>query len=157
MKVCTKCKVEKKDEDFYKNIRRKRFAQCKLCVCLKAKQNHWLKSLNKHEINDYDVQVKQMEYKREYQKEYHNKNKDRLNELNKKYRSKMVDLDRQTNREWYLKNSEWIMAGVREYRNKRIEFFKQLRIQWDLDHPGARKEKDKIYLKLLVAKIERLL
>lgn len=88
MKVCTKCKVEKEDQEFHKDLRKKTglFTWCKLCVCLKAKQNRWLKS-----------------------------------------------------------------------RNKRIEFFKQLRRQWDLDHPGARKEKDKIYLKLLVAKIERLL
>jgi len=92
--ICTKCKIEKKTSDFYKDKRRKTGLQahCKKC-CIEKKviYNREFRKNNRELVRAWGRKNSRDDYHRRknaisvYQKEYYKKNRDKLQKKNVQY------------------------------------------------------------------------
>jgi hypothetical protein len=90
MKICSKCKIEKEESEFYKRkmARDGLRSNCKNCISLKKKQHY---QNNKDEILQqrkqyYQIhQEVQKEYAKKYCKQYYQDNKEKISERMKQY------------------------------------------------------------------------
>jgi hypothetical protein len=118
MKVCAKCKEEKKLTEFSKDKTKKDGFQykCKSCV------NQYHKA-NKEQIREKQKQW--IENNKEYYKEYYQANKERKKEYDKKYRKEYYQANKEKakehNKEYYQANKERIKEGYKEYKRNRIK------------------------------------
>jgi len=96
-KVCSKCKIEKSIEDFTRDSSKKdgRYSSCKKCK----------------RLQDIDYSNRNIENRKEYNKEYRKNNINKLKEQEKKYR----DSHKLERKEYIEENREKIKIQTREY------------------------------------------
>lgn len=117
MKTCTKCKIEKEFSEFYKKINRGEGLAGYSSICKSC-----LRKTNK-ECGD-------LFNKKEYNKFYREKNKDRLNEYTKQWRIENKEKMKNQRKIYYQENKEIIKKRNYEYcveRQKRDPFYKIIR------------------------------
>lgn len=116
MKTCSKCKVEKSETEFYKNLRAKDLLRysCKTCF----------KDLIKKRTEKLNI-CKQKKIKKtdnpNYQIEYRTKNKDLLSYKRKEYYLKNKDELLIKNNQYYIKNKKSINKKTHITSKKRID------------------------------------
>jgi exonuclease VII large subunit len=101
MKTCTKCRIEKQEEEFYKDRQKKdglRY-ECKNCLKKYHKENQ--------------------EKNRNRQKIYNKKNKEAISKKQKEYREKNKEKLKQQYKEYCKENREKINKQRNEYKKKR--------------------------------------
>jgi 5-methylcytosine-specific restriction endonuclease McrA len=104
MKVCTKCKVEKDESEFYLHSKAsgKLKPACKVCTVAKTKE--WFKA-NPDRVSEYN-------------KKFSSANRAKLNEDAVRYRRENKDKIREARATKYSENSEQIKTAVYEYRKQ---------------------------------------
>lgn len=107
MKLCTKCKILKKLEDFNKDKRTKDgyTTTCKNCS-KEVKQRYALKTRDK-------------------QKQYRQEHKDRISSYMKNYRDEHRESAHQNNKKWRSENPERCLENARRWRAKNIEHMRE--------------------------------
>jgi hypothetical protein len=100
MKVCSKCKISKDDNLFYKT-----HAQCKKCFMEKQKNYH---KINKEKIT-------------KLRKEFYESNKERLSERKKKYYQSDKERWSKYNKEYRIINKEKIAEIRKKYQQNKIK------------------------------------
>ena len=105
LKRCTKCKVEKPFDEFYKDKK----AKDGLCCGCKSCQKEYNKS-NKE---------RRKEYAKEYYKEWYQKNKEAIKEYKKEYFKANKEHIKEHQKEWRDKNKEHHNEYHNEYRKQR--------------------------------------
>jgi hypothetical protein len=127
MKQCNKCKEEKEVSEFYKNSGNKDGYRSTCKRCdAIVKQEYHQK--NKDIIN-------------EKSRSYHHKNKDIRNKISREYREKHKEHLRQLDKEWYKKNKE-------KHKIRRDEYYKNNKdkiINQHLKYQRERRKKDPLY------------
>jgi len=123
MKKCSKCKIIKKDSEFYFRTNEKRLLQsrCKKCLVEDAKI---YKLKNKNKIIKY--REKNREKTSAKMKIYYIANKERINESASNYRAKNVE----NIKEYYIKNRGKIIEKAIEYQKNNPEKIKISMNKW---------------------------
>ena len=111
MKKCTKCNVDKPLNEFYKHKTHKDGLKHKCKECLKKFQKNY-RQKNKDKIREYSKQWKKDNP--EYQKQWSKKNKT-YNKVNKEKKY-------QANKKWYKENKEYHNKWIKQRRLTDIEF-----------------------------------
>jgi hypothetical protein len=120
MKICSKCKIEKEPDEFYKNKRNKDCLEysCKLCNTCKKSSTYTKEYYTKNKDKklkyqkEYNIINKDIisEYQKEYSKKYYIENKDENKDKSVEYSKKYYELNRdkiiQYSKEYYISNKE---------------------------------------------------
>ena len=111
-RICSICNLEKSMDEFYfrKDINNYR-KQCKTCVTEKGRKYY---VENKEERNEY--RMKNIERKRDYDKDYARKNREKRSEYMKAYRMKNIEKKRDYDKEYAQKNREKVNDYMRNRR-----------------------------------------
>lgn len=107
MKICSKCKIEKQKENFYKNKKAKDGLQHECKNCRKEYLEEYYKE-NKERIS-------------QKAKEYYEENKEQLKKNIKEYKKENREKISQKNKEYRIENIE----QIKEYRKQNIEKINQ--------------------------------
>jgi len=116
MKVCSKCRIKKKEEEFSKSKNNKDGLHywCKVC-CKKYYKNNgdkrkeYLKDTKDKRKEYYENNKDKIrEYQKEYLKEYRKNNKDKVSERGKEYYKKNKEKRKKYNKKWYEINEDKI-------------------------------------------------
>lgn len=142
MKICSKCKIEKEIDHFYKSKNNKDgyTGKCKECIKdtvntyrdrnlekVKERVSNYRKN-NKETSTQYSKKWREenKEYKSQKDKEYRTNNKEKYNENKRKYYANNKDVILEKRRKWNEENREYKRERDREYqilnrdrRNKR--------------------------------------
>lgn len=111
MKICKNCKEKKSIEEFVKskNTKDGRLNKCKLCHNLLVKKQYY----DNHE------------YTKQKNKEYREKNKEKLNLCNRRYKEKNREKLRLAEKEWRKNNPELSRERSRRYREAHPNYKKE--------------------------------
>lgn len=123
-KKCKKCNIERPVEMFSKNKNTKDGLEC------------WCKLCKKQQYIDDRLR------RLEYQKQYTEKNKEKLKETQKKYREKTKAKASEYNKKYQEKNRERLLKYEKEYREKNKEKISQKRREYE----SERRKKDELYV-----------
>lgn len=138
MKTCTNCKLEKEENEFYKNHKSLE-ACCKVCRNIKTKE--WAKN-NREKINE-----RSRERKKENPEEY------------KKWRDEYQEKNREKIRlqvhENYLKNRESVLIRTKKWRQDNPEKFKEMWIKSKEKDPMKRKAREYLNHAIEYGQIEK--
>lgn len=115
-KTCSKCRIEKLENDFSKNRSRKDRlnAQCRLCVSKNTKKYI---AKNKAKIAERD-------------KKYYAKNKEKITEYKKKYQLKNREKTDKASKKYYAKNKAKVSERYKKKYSENKEKFRELHKQY---------------------------
>lgn len=148
MKKCTKCSIEREDDQFAKNGSR-----CKICLKEYKKKYYELNKEkilkrvkeyteeNIEKVRDYKNEYNKKNPNKEYHKEYREKNKESISLKRKQYYQQNKEKVKQKVREYNSENRQYINKRKRENREKNKEKYNENTRQYIQN----RKESDPIY------------
>ena len=88
--------------------------------------------------------IKDPEKRKQYIKQWVNKNRDKMREYYKKYHKIHPEKTKQTNEKWRLKHPEYGKQYMKQYYKEHKEQEAQYNKQWKLEHPDKIR---KLYIK----------
>lgn len=129
MKICSKCKIEKGLDFFYKRkdtIDGYR-TDCKECKDLISK-NYKIEKIEKISEYQKNYRNKNKEIYSEYNRKYYLENRDEINDSNNKWRENNKERVKSTNDRYQEGNKEKILEHKREYYNLNKDKIKEYRV-----------------------------
>lgn len=148
MKKCTKCNIEKSNDDFHKSSKSKDGlkSNCKECVLSKEKERRSTDTY-KERARKYNKSIsnEKKELYKERKKGYYRKNKERILSKNKKYREENEDSIKVTGKRYREENKEKMSIRRKEYRDR--PDVKAKRKEWEKNNPEKIKSYRETYSK----------
>lgn len=154
MPVCSKCKVDKLQEEFHKDKYTKSGYRpsCKKC-CNKYRKRYYQDNKenckeyyrkNKDSLKEYSKQWYQenKKYKKEYNKQWRKGNKEKIKKSNKKWYQRNKKYKKEQSKKYYLNNKEKRNKQTRQwYKNNKKRKKKYIK-QWKKDNPEKVRRQD---------------
>jgi len=119
-KICSKCKIEKDQSEFYKDRSSKDglHNRCKLCR-KEYDRNRYIENRDKITERVREHQQKNRDKVLEQKREYYHKNRDKKAEYDKKYRQKNQDKIAEYNKKYQQENKDIVNAVAARRRAKK--------------------------------------
>lgn len=140
MTICSTCKTEKSDEDFYVNSRSKtgRDKQCKTCK-LDVQHTRYQREAELMRAKAREYAASHKDERREYNKAYHAKNKETLAEKKVAYRLVNKEVISAKMAEWNAKNVDWRREYNAAYYAKNREELRQYAVGYNALHAESKR------------------
>lgn len=127
-KTCTKCKIKKTHEDFYRDVAHSGRLQSLCKKCSHENKKKWTKR-NPEKVREYSKNYyhKDTEAAKKKVKDWQKANPHKIREYNKKWKDNNRDLVSQYKIDWVKKNPEKVKNSKKKWRHNNPEYGKN----WD--------------------------